>query len=462
MLREVERFCREHGVVRPGEGIVVACSGGADSMALVQWLMEHRQQWKLRLCVAHFEHGIRGEESLQDAAFVEKWCAEHRLMFRMGSARIPELAAKAGVSLELAARKQRYGFLEGLRQELGYDVIATAHHADDQAETVLMRLLRGSGIDGLAAMLPRTGCIARPFLSVRKRELEEFCAARGIAARYDATNGMPDCTRNRLRLELMPRLQREYNPNLVEALCHLARLAAEQREYMGGEVSRVFPAAVRRGGMELSQEVFCEQPPALQCALLRRFLQEGGAGCRDLGFQHFESLRGFLLHRGTGSHMELPGGWKAELSYGWLRLRRQEEADGMPLPERRIAVPGRTLLREYGISIEAEILSEKPVHTGPEEFYCDYGKLPEDLAVRPRRAGDVISLPAGRKSLKKLFIDSHVPREERNRIPVLVSSGMVLWVPGLRRSVLCPVDGDTGKILYLRVMKEEVRGHDEG
>ncbi len=462
MLREVERFCREHGVIRSGEGIVVACSGGADSMALVQWLMEHRRQWELRLCVAHFEHGIRGEESLQDAAFVEKWCAEHRLMYRMGSAKIPELAAKTGVSLELAAREQRYEFLEGLRQELGYDVIATAHHADDQAETVLMRLLRGSGIDGLAAMLPRTGCIARPFLSVRKRELEAFCAARGIASRYDATNGMPDCTRNRLRLELIPRLQREYNPNLVEALCHLARLASEQREYIEGEVSRIFPAAVRRGGMELSRAVFCEQPPALQRALLRRFLQEGDVGCRDLGFQHFESLREFLLHRGTGSHMELPKGWKAELSYGWLRLCRQKETEDVPLPERRIAVPGRTLLQEYGISIEAAFLSEKPAHTGPEEFCCDYGKLPGDPVVRPRRAGDVISLPAGRKSLKKLFIDSHVPREERNRIPVLVSSDMVLWVPGLRRSVLCPVDEDTGKILYLRVMEEEVRGHDEG
>ena len=231
---------------------------------------------------------------------------------------------------------------------------------------------------------------------------------------------------------------------------------------MEEEVSGILPAAVRRGGKELSQKVFCEQPPALQRTMLRRFLQEGEAGCRDLGFQHFESLREFLLHRGTGSHMELPRGWKAELSYGWLRLCRQQETEDVPLPERRITVPGRTLLQEYGISIEAAFLSEKPVHTGPEEFYCDYGKLPGELVVRPRRAGDVISLSAGRKSLKKLFIDSHVPREERNRIPVLVSSDLVLWVPGLRRSVLCPVDEDTGKILYLRVMKEEVRGHDEG
>ncbi|MBR3458979.1 MAG: tRNA lysidine(34) synthetase TilS [Selenomonadaceae bacterium] len=466
MLQHVEEFCRRHGLFGRGEGIVVACSGGPDSMALAQFLYERRKSWGLRLCIAHFEHGIRGQDSLQDAMFVGDWCREHGLMFRMTSEKVPLLARQKGISLETAARELRYGFLERLRRELGYDSIATAHHADDQAETVLLRILRGSGMDGLAAMLPRSGHIVRPFLSARKRELEDFCAARGLEPRHDATNDIPACTRNRVRLDLLPRLMRDYNPGIVLSLCHLAELAAEQRDYIAGEVQGIFPAAVRHGEVpELSQVMFRSYPSALQRALLRRFVQEAGGGLKDLEFHHFSSLRDLLLHGGTGERRELPGGWMAELSYGWMRLFRwKERLSGKELPEYALCVPGRTLLPEYGICVEAFLLQEKPEPTASEEYYCDYGCLPGKVLVRTRRQGDRISLPMGHKSLKKLLIDEHVPKGERDRMPVFVSGNEVLWLPRLRRSSLYAVGPSTERVLYLRVekLKKEGMTHDEG
>lgn len=466
MLQHVEEFCRRHGLFGRGEGIVVACSGGPDSMALAQFLYERWESWGLRLCIAHFEHGIRGQDSLQDARFVGDWCRERGLMFRMSSEKVPLLARQKGISLETAARELRYGFLERLRRELGYDSIATAHHADDQAETVLLRILRGSGMDGLAAMLPRSGYIVRPFLSARKCELEDFCAARGLQPRHDATNDIPVGTRNRVRLDLLPRLMRDYNPGIVLSLCHLAELAAEQRDYIAGEVQGIFPAAVRHGEVpELSQEMFRSYPSALQRALLRRFVQEAGGGLKDLEFHHFSSLRDLLLHGGTGERRELPGGWMAELSYGWMRLFRwKERLSGKDLPEYVLCVPGRTLLPEYGICVEALLLQEKPEPTASEEYYCDYGCLPGEVLVRTRRQGDRISLPMGHKSLKKLLIDEHVPKGERDCMPVFLCGNEVLWLPRLRRSSLYAVGPSTERVLYLRVekLKKEGMTHDEG
>ncbi len=463
MLHRVERFCREHGLFHPGDGVIVACSGGVDSLALAQLLSDWRKTWGLRLCIAHFEHGIRGEESLEDARFVQEWCEERRLLFRMESADVPLVARQKGVSLETAARELRYAFLERLRRELSHDVIATAHHGDDQAETVLMHLLRGSGIDGLAGMLPRSGRIVRPFLSVRKQELEAFCRAKGLQPRHDATNDRMDCTRNRLRLDLLPKLQREYHPGIAESLCQLAVLAAEQRDYMAGEAARVFPSVLRRKkGLELSQKAFCLEPPALQRVLLRGFLKEAGMDGKDLSFRHFDALRELLLHGMTGNRTELPRNWTAELSYGWLRLRRgTPEGEERALQEQVIAVPGDTFLVGYGFRMVAQILREKPEGTGPEEYYCDYDRLVLPLRIRPRHTGDRMLLSVGRKSLKKLMIDSRIPREERGRMPVLVSGEDVLWVPGLRRSSLFSVSADTKRVLYLKITKEEVRDHDE-
>ena len=463
-MRDVERFCREKGLLRKGEAIVAACSGGADSMALIQWLAEMREKWELRLCVAHFEHGIRGEESLRDAEFVRRWCEERDLAFRMASAKVPDEAARRGLSLETAARELRYEFLERLRRELGYDVIATAHHGDDQAETVLMRLLRGSGVDGLAAMAPRSGHLIRPFLPMRKEELAEYCRGKGVPYRHDRTNDLPECRRNRLRLELMPQMEREYNPRLTEVLCRLARIAGEQREYMEEQASLIFSEAIRKKeGMELSQGFFRRQPAALQRVLLRMFLRKRGLEGRDWGFGHYDGLRELLEHGGTGSRRELPGGWMAELSYGWLRLRQCSPGGRAELlPEYGIPVPGESAPSEYGIRLEARILSEKPKKTGPEEYYCDMDRLPGPLKVRSRRPGDVIALPGGRRPLKKLFIDSRIPREERRRIPVIVSGDTVLWIPGRRRSRAFAVTEHTERLLYLRARKEEVRDHDEG
>lgn len=463
LLNRLKDYCAEHGLLRSGDRVIVACSGGADSMALTQLLLELRRSWNLRICIAHFEHGIRGEESLADARFLEEWCKERDLPFRLGCAKVPLLAKERHLSLETAARELRYEFLEGLRRELGYEVIATAHHKDDQAETLLMRLMRGTGVDGLAGILPRKDHLVRPLLFAKKEELLDFCESRGIRPRHDETNDALDSTRNRIRLDLLPKLRKEYNPNLTEILCQLATLAAEQREYLEEEVQRVFPSVVRGEAVpELSREAFCALPTALQRALLRQFLRRAGGGERDLSFRHLDGLRELLLLGKTGDEIELPRGWRGELSYGWMRLVRKDGAKSALPRERGIPVPGSLSLPEYGIRLETRLEREIPETTGPLEYYCDYDALPGDLMIRSRRPGDVIALNIGRKPLKKLFMENRIPKEERERVPLLVSGDEVLWVPPLRRSVLYAVGQSTQQVLCISITKEEVLSHDEG
>lgn len=457
-VQKVERYIKEQQILLPGMGAIVACSGGADSMALLELFRRWRSLLRLRICVAHFEHGIRGEDSLADACFVEAYCKKHDLQYVQESADVLRLSKERGLSLETMARELRYDFFERQRNLLGFDVIATAHHADDQAETVLMRILRGTGMEGLAAMRPKNGCIVRPLLCARKSELEAFCREQGIEPRHDATNDIADCQRNRLRLKLLPQLSAQYNPQITEALCRLSVLAAEMTEQLALDLEAAWENVCV--GKCLSVKEFSSCSTILQREILRKFLRECGIGCKDFGFVHFEAMRDLILRGRTGTVVQLPGKVTGRVSYGWFSLV-QECREGEQVQEVLLTVPGITELPAFGFSLVAEYISFVPKHTEANEYYCD-GEQVRRLFVRARQAGDRIQLRGGGKSLKKLLIDEKIPRERRNSLPVVTDGEHVLWVPGVRRSVLCSVGQASGKILYLRIMQRNGVAYDAG
>lgn len=317
MLERVERYCVKHALLHAGDGIVVACSGGADSLVLLLLLWQLRQKYRLRIIAAHFEHGIRGVESLDDAAYVKNFCDTRQIPFVTASANVPAEAAARGLSLETAARELRYAFLEQVRQEHRFDSLAVAHHADDQAETVLMRLLRGTGPQGLAAMRPRSGAqgqIIRPLLGVGKAEIRAWCCRNQLQPREDSTNQQTDCTRNRLRLLTMPQLRQEYNPELSRALCQLAEVAAAERDYLTMQVDALWQDASvvqKEPELALCQKGVSVLPLAMQRLLIRRFWQEITGSPQDLGFVQAEGLRELCITGHTGGRQELPAGWVA-------------------------------------------------------------------------------------------------------------------------------------------------------
>lgn len=293
-----------------GDKIVMAVSGGADSIALADLLYRCRQRFKLELCIAHYEHGLRGADSIADADFVKNFAADRSIECIVEHGDVRSHAREHRQSIETSARILRHEFLERVRSRLDFDAIALAHHADDQAETILMRLLRGTGSTGLTAMRAKSDRLLRPLLNFRKAELEEYCRRRGLEPRVDVTNFDPTATRNKIRLELIP-LLRQYNPSIVETLCRLGATAAEDAEFITGSARKIYPSAIklstaldRSVKMELSQAVVKNQPVALQRALIRMFLTDVLGSLEGIEFIHIDAVRRVINHSLTG--VELP------------------------------------------------------------------------------------------------------------------------------------------------------------
>ena len=326
---------RREGVLPRGAHIVVACSGGPDSLALLSLLLELRPLLSLAVTAAHYEHGIRGEASAEDAAFVRRFCATRAVPCIVESGDVPRAAARTSESLETAARRLRYAFLERTRERVGASLIATAHHADDQAETVLLHILRGTGLDGLAGIPARDAArhLVRPLLPFPKQELVDYCRARGFSPRHDATNDVPDALRNRVRLSLLPELARAYNSAIRQGLCRLADIAAEEREaaehLAAQEAVRLIeqlPAGRAHGedaaswrlpaAPALRAEAARALPRALCRRVLRIYLARLGRA-QDVSFERTEALRR-LLSGTSGQRVELP---RLVIAYdsGWLR-----------------------------------------------------------------------------------------------------------------------------------------------
>ncbi len=325
MLKRFIDFCQTEKIFSVNK-IVVAVSGGADSLALADLLIRSVRRFKLEICIAHYEHGLRGKDSADDAEFVETFAKNAGVKFFCGHGDVKNFAAEKKISVETAARTLRYEFLSAVRKNLNFDAIALAHHADDQAETILMRLIRGSSVDGLSAMKFSTrtedyGLLIRPLLRFKKIELENYCRARGIFPRVDATNFETDATRNKIRLELLPALK-NFNPAIVDSLCRFAETAAEESDFINSEAEKIFSKVVKKnfatGRIELLREEFLKLPAAVQRITVKKFIELATGSVKDFGFVHFEAVRKVLINGLTG--VELPHKLRVELRRGKLTV----------------------------------------------------------------------------------------------------------------------------------------------
>jgi tRNA(Ile)-lysidine synthase len=339
MLRAMQSYLRKHGLIQPGERIGVAVSGGADSVALLQALHELRPELGVVLSVVHFNHRIRGADSDADERFVRKLAQSFELEMFAGSGDAPATALQNGESLETAARGLRYAFFAQVIEQNKLDKIAVAHNQDDQAETVLMRFLRGAGTKGLAGIYPSVelgrGRIVRPLLEVSRAEIETYLRSKSQGWREDATNEDLVHTRNKVRRELLPQLK-EFNPSIVEALARTAEVARGEEEYWQGEVNRLLPMvllpgkATRGGGRAagnslndkssgLDIEALRRHPLALQRRLIRAATEVLAI---KIDAMHVETV--LSVAAGQISAYELPGGWRVKRSLRELRFERSQ------------------------------------------------------------------------------------------------------------------------------------------
>ena len=454
LVSEVEALLNAKGI-RSGTSVVVAVSGGLDSMALLDVLRRLKSP-ELRLAVAHFDHRLR-PESGDDAAFVESEVRLMQLAFTKGHGDVGIYARAHHLSVEMAARHLRYRFLNRVLRETRADYLALGHHADDQAETVLLRMLRGS-VSGLGGMSEvRDDCYLRPLLRFTKASLEGYAACRGVRYRDDATNTDQRHLRNRVRHSLLPHLREEFNPNIVATLQRTANVLKDEDAWLDTAVGRVLPETLLYRAsdcIELAAPCLRSYHIAIQRRVLRHFLHQL---CASEG--HFEQsmvdvvLR--LMAPGGKRIADVGAGVRAQHADGRLILRRGTAAAF----ERPLVIPGTTPIPERSLTARARYLPVaafeqiRPVLGSWQAAFDADSLANEALRVRPWRRGDRLQpfgLGGGHKTVSDLLIDAKVPRLQREELIVLTQRGEVLWALGIRAGNKHRVAATTRHFLHLR------------
>ena len=461
LLRALEKS----GLPR-GATLVVACSGGPDSTALLHALLAIQPATHLQLHVAHLNHDFRGQEAEDDAEFVAEMAAKLNLPATIDEADPIAYQRERGVSsFEEAAREVRYRFLTNLANRIDAHAIALGHTADDQAETILMHILRGTGLPGLRGMQELTpwrdtpngqpAILFRPLLEATRHDTRAYCLDLNIPFREDSTNRSLRFTRNRVRLKLIPAL-REYNPQVRDALIRLGRAAAESHQFLADELDAHRPNIFSKQGrtVTLNAAALRNLHPALRSLALRRAYAEASGSPRRLSESHVKAMIA-LSEAPPTKTVHLPGGLAMQSAPHRLiicPLEQQKNADETPDYEYPLNMPGTTRIPGWRISIEPAPSTLDPKTLPPTDALFDSDKIGKNLVVRNRRQDDYFQPlgMSGRKKLKDLFIDLKIPRELRPSTPLLVSEKGVLWVYPYRTSEKTKIDATTKRSLLVR------------
>jgi tRNA(Ile)-lysidine synthase len=453
-------FIRLHALIEKGDSVLAAVSGGADSVALLLFLRDELAgPLNLKLAAAHFNHGLRGKDSDGDQAFVENLC--RRLGIPVFTEKAPVKKAK-GQSPEEAAREARYAFLARAAEAHGFKRIATAHHQDDQAETLLMRMITGTGLSGLSGIRPKNGRLIRPFLTVPRKELRRYLEKRGQRFRWDKSNRNARFLRNKIRLRLMPPLERNFGSHVPETLSRLALQASADMDISAENARRLLAPLIRDrapGRLVLDLERLSAYPRYLIKVLLETSFGMLGRPA-TLSSAHLTSLAKEVLEGRHGGAVHLPKGFCAENSYGNLliRTRRPPESEG-PADFSFPKNPGVYPWDAKGLIVTVETVDKKagPAFPGDREpvAWLDHGALSKVLILRKRREGDrfrPLGSPGAMK-LKDFLINRKVPRDQRDSLHLLCSGKEIAWVVGHRISERFKVHTKTRKIAIISIVK---------
>ena len=447
--RQVRRTIERYDMLRPGDRVLVAVSGGSDSTALLSVLHRLAPELKLDLHVAHLDHGWRGREAARDAEFVRRMAVRLGLPVTVGhlGSRLWEERPGRQSSREARARDVRQRFLIETAREIGAHKVALGHTRNDQAESFLLRLLRGSGARGLAGTYPVVdGFIIRPLIDVGRADLVAYLREKHLSYRVDATNRDLSLTRNRVRRKLLPLLEREFNPAIVETLAHTAELLRDEDGFLGGLAEAKYREIVsRRGdGVVLRARTLQELPVPVRRRILRLALSEARGDLRRIALQHVEQSLSLLDRPRRRGHVSLPNGTAVDLQGDQVRIARMPEAgppaagtalrDEFPR-EALCPVPGQVALPGFGLTLRAtvvprETLADNLKSAGRDRAFLDADLLPGPLLIRPRRPGDrfvPLGAPGSRK-VKSFLIDRKIPVDERGRIPLVLSGDRIAWV----------------------------------
>lgn len=462
----VMAYCREYRLFVPGDGVVLGVSGGADSVCLLFALHRLSRELGIRLYVVHVNHCIRADAA-RDATYVEELCARLEVPFALVEKDVQTLARQQGLSAEEAGRQVRYeAFFQEMERRQAQK-IAVAHNAGDRAETMLFHLFRGSGLAGLGSIRPVRGQIVRPLLGLERREIEDYLAQRGISYCQDSTNDTDAYTRNRIRRHILPYAEREICSGATTHLCRTADIFMEIEDYMEEQFRQAKELCVVRepvhsgssGEEDYRLLIHCSAfetlHRAIQKGLILSLLKEFSPMHRDMGAGQVEQVLELCAQPGNRQFC-LPQGIRAVRCYDRVILERQTEAISsaftisVSVPQN----PGETFeCWVPGGVLRLQRLEKKSVNLLENQYtkWLDCDRIEELLEWRTRQTGDYLEIRTrsgyGHKSIKSLFVDEKVPRQERDTIPLLTQGSHVLWVAGGRICESCKIDDNTKQIL---------------
>lgn len=461
VIKTVESYMEQHHMVEEGDVIVAGVSGGADSVCLFSILKEYCAKKGATLVVVHVNHGIR-EEAAKDAEFVRNLCQLAGVEYHLFCEDIPTYAKERGIGTEEAGRQARYEAFEQIRVRFGNrGKIAVAHNRNDQAETMLFHLLRGSGVTGLSGIMPVREHIIRPLLCVERKEIENYLAQKGIKWCIDSTNEENTYTRNKLRNVVFPYVEKEVCEQSIRHVANAAEEMAQVRSFLE-ELTAEAEKTVLEKIEELvyiKRDAFLKQHEVIRKQLLLRALAYLVPSRKDFGAVHVKDIL-TLFEKNSGKQIQLPYGLCAmrEFDKIVIRVRVQDEVGQVKIP---VTIPGRIEFEE-GEIMEFSLLPAENYREIPQKKYTkwfDYGKIIHCLVLRNRQSGDYLTITegGGHKTIKEYFIEEKVPRLERENKLLLADDKHILWVIGMRISEAYKVTEQTKTILQVTIKhtKEE-------
>jgi len=443
-------------MIAPRETVLVAISGGPDSTALLHALVQLRSRFRCQLRACHVHHGLRGADADADAKQAADLAKSLKVPFAKRRADVPAYARAHGLSTEAAARALRYQLLESAADRLRANRIATGHTADDQAETVLLNIIRGAGPQGLSGIPLVRERIIRPLLEVTRAQVEQYCDFHNLSYRLDRSNLDTSFRRNRIRQEILPALA-GIQPKVVAGLGRLAHILRAENEFMADQAAHALReiAAQRPGEVGIACGPFAVLPRALQRRVLRAAIARLKGDELDVDLERIDALVTLATSGRTGAVVELAGGLHAELTYGELVIAPTVPQPHAPDREWTLPVPGDVPIPDLGIAISARRSRAKRPPPHPTTALLDAAKIAPPLTVRTRRRGDRFT-PFGMKGTVKLqdfFVNAKVPRSERSRVPLVLSGDEIIWVIGYRINERFKVRDKTRQTIRLEVTR---------
>lgn len=517
LTQQVYNFCQHHRLLTKGDHVLVGVSGGADSLCLLHILKQLQAQLHLHLAVAHLNHQLRGVASDGDEAFVKSLASRWDVPIYIEQQPIADIAKTDNLSLETAARQVRYHFFEKVAQTIGANKVAVGHHGDDQAETVLMHVLRGCGLNGLRGMVPLANLpterntlthavqLIRPLLETSRSDIEQYGLSHGLSPRYDESNQETQFLRNRLRHELLPYLE-QYNPNVKQLLRQTAKIVAADVALLDEQLDRVWsqlhalgnpadnrplsqskpistssicetperPNIEKQTPISLNLRMWRELPLSLKRATLRRAFQHINQTDHDLTFAHVETAIEVISRGQTGTKVQLPKGVEVTVRYNRLIISTESVSVDPLMPhlvesaQLPVAIPGVTKLPHsdwelHVTPISASAVSQSQLKTvGRLEAYLDADVVGRTAILRSRQTKDSFApfgLGGQHQTLKTFMINSKIPAAQRNQIPLLINEAQILWVCGYRLAEAGAIRPTTQRVLHLQFLRPEHQFH---